>query len=286
MGASAVPGDGAGGGAVVPQDGIRAGRRSTVRATAPGPACRLLEQDVVSVRELPMAPTAHTIVISPHFDDAVLGCGDLIAATPGCTVLTVFSGVPSADLPAPDWDRRCGYARADEAMLAREREDSLALAELDAQALRLGLLDSQYTAPPGEAEMAALRDALAGALGLLQPRQVYLPMGLFHLDHVRVSDAGLHVGALSATSSLCQWFAYEEALYRRKPGLLQRRLVELLARGVQATPDPAAAPAGARKARAVACYASQLAALGQTAGQGDPGQPERYWRLRWDEGGA
>lgn len=220
-----------------------------------------------------MACATHTVVISPHFDDAVLGCGDLLAATPNCTVITVYSGVPPAGTPAPDWDRRCGFATADEAMLAREREDSVALAMLHAHALRLGLMDSQYEPPD---DSARLHDALAGALGLLQPQRVYVPLGLFHDDHRRVCDAALHIGVLSS----CEWLGYEEALYRRKPGLLQQRLAELLARGVMATPEPGPPPSGT-KTSAVAAYASQLRALGLQPGMGDAAQPERYWRLSW-----
>jgi len=221
-----------------------------------------------------MACASHTVVISPHFDDAVLGCGDLLAAMPGCTVITVYSGVPPAGTSAPDWDRRCGFATADEAMLAREREDSEALATLQAHALRLGLMDSQYASPD---DPVRLDDALAGALGLLQPQRVYMPLGLFHDDHRRVCDAALRIGALSS----CEWLAYEEALYRRKPGLLQQRLAELLARGVVATPEPGPPPSDGKKASAVAAYASQLRALGLQPGMGDPAQPERYWRLSW-----
>ena len=31
------------------------------------------------------------VMISPHLDDAVLGCGRFMAVHPGCTVITVFA---------------------------------------------------------------------------------------------------------------------------------------------------------------------------------------------------
>ena len=36
------------------------------------------------------------VVVSPHLDDAVLGCGLLLDAVPGTTVLTVFTGAPES----------------------------------------------------------------------------------------------------------------------------------------------------------------------------------------------
>ena len=43
------------------------------------------------------------VVVSPHLDDAVLGCGRFLAVHPGATVVTVFAGnppqYPRADAP-------------------------------------------------------------------------------------------------------------------------------------------------------------------------------------------
>ncbi|MCV5262168.1 PIG-L family deacetylase, partial [Escherichia coli] len=76
------------------------------------------------------------LVISPHLDDGVFGCGQLLAAHPGSTVLTVFAGVPEA-APAPEWDRRCGFTSAQAAMAARREEDRRALTRLAARPLWL-----------------------------------------------------------------------------------------------------------------------------------------------------
>jgi hypothetical protein len=46
--------------------------------------------------------------ISPHFDDVVLGCGKLLAASPGSTVFTVFSAIPKPGSRLTEWDRLCG----------------------------------------------------------------------------------------------------------------------------------------------------------------------------------
>ncbi len=49
---------------------------------------------------------ARVVVVSPHLDDAVLGCGQLLAAWPGATVVTVFAGKPAVyPTPQREWDR-------------------------------------------------------------------------------------------------------------------------------------------------------------------------------------
>ncbi|AMG89048.1 Hypothetical protein BB2849 [Bordetella bronchiseptica RB50] len=217
------------------------------------------------------------LVVSPHFDDAVFSCGGLLAATPGATVLTVFSGVPSVAAALPDWDRRCGFERADQAMQARQAEDRNALAELGASGLGLDLLDSQY--PGSEAMLARLPTVLAAAVQSIRPGALLIPLGLFDEDHVRVADAALAVRGLFDS---CDWLAYEEVLYRRRRGAVQARLTQLHGRKVYATPVALPGDArGASKTRAVAAYHSQLEPLGLVPGHGDDAAPERYWRLTW-----
>ncbi|MEI2415167.1 PIG-L family deacetylase [Orrella sp. JC864] len=218
------------------------------------------------------------LAVSPHLDDAVFSCGDLLARAGQACVLTVFAGdAPQGEL-STDWDRRCGFSSAAQAMAARREENRQALAALGAHEITLPWPDSQYRheAPAG------LREALRCALRSWRPDAVLVPLGLFHEDHWRASDALLRIGAEGMLAP-GRWWAYEEALYRRKPGLVQQRLAALLARGVAVTPAPhLSCPAHPSKRAAVAAYASQLAALGLGPGQGgDTMLPERYWRLDW-----
>ena len=55
------------------------------------------------------------VVVSPHLDDAVLGCSYLLAAHPGATVVTVFAGRPP-EYPSPmeRWDAICGFVEGDD----------------------------------------------------------------------------------------------------------------------------------------------------------------------------
>src|SRR5262245_15013796 len=121
------------------------------------------------------------IAISPHLDDAVLSCGRLLAAHPGSVVITVFAGMPRDASQQTDWDRRCGFANAAQALTRRREEDRLALATLQARPRWLDFVDSQYGESPGSSEMSL---ALAAELGELPNKPLLVPLGLFHSDHV------------------------------------------------------------------------------------------------------
>jgi LmbE family N-acetylglucosaminyl deacetylase len=210
------------------------------------------------------------LVISPHLDDAVFSCGDWVAAHPGATVMTVFAGVPGGTPECTPWDAACGFADAREAVAARRLEDGAALAMLSAKPLWLDFLDSQYLQTPGEDELS---EAMDGVLERTAPATVLVPAGLYHSDHAIVHKAVLR---LCRAQPQRHWIMYEDALYRRRAGRLQQRLAALLADGFCATPVAAEARHPGRKHAAIACYRSQLRALGKPA---DVVAPEGYWRL-------
>jgi LmbE family N-acetylglucosaminyl deacetylase len=221
------------------------------------------------------------LVISPHLDDAVLGCGAWLAAHPGSMVVTLFAGTPHDAGMLTPWDARCGFANARSAIAARREEDRRALACLGATPVWLDFCDSQYGDPPTVNELAA---PLQDALRRHAPARVLYPLGLYHSDHVLTHTACRL--ALAAVESFVESFVYEDALYRGMPGVLQGRLAELSAQKMQATPARLAPTQaheiaqGARaKAEAVQAYASQLRGFGP-GGYEDAAQPERCWRLQ------
>jgi len=226
---------------------------------------------------------ASELIISPHLDDAVLGCGHWLAAHPGTTVLTVFAGAPpDAAQRRTDWDGRCGFGDAAQAIAARRAEDAAALRRLRAEPLWLDFLDSQYGDSPDAGKLA---DALQARLQALSPRRLLLPLGLFHSDHQLCHEAACRAAQRLPTPPLL--LAYEDVGYRVMPGLLQRRLAALAEAGVAATPEPGDAAAddagwsacAAAKRAAVQAYASQWRALGRGMAA-DAEQPERRWRLQ------
>lgn len=219
-----------------------------------------------------MSPSLSSLtIVSPHLDDAVFSCGTLLERTPGATVVTVFAGTPR-DAPLTDWDRQCGFASAQAAMQARRTEDAKALAMLGASPVWLDLLDAQYG---GAYRPEDIERHLAPCLDRRRGGMVAVPLGLFHSDHQVVHEACLR---LHAGHPELEWLCYEDALYRRLPGLLQDRLASLLRSGWRLTPVIAPTSASGAKARAVRAYASQLRAFGE-GGYEDTDLPERLWRL-------
>jgi LmbE family N-acetylglucosaminyl deacetylase len=215
------------------------------------------------------------LVISPHLDDAVLSCGELLATRPGTVVLTVFAGTPRDGARSTDWDTRCGFRDAAEAMAVRRREDDAALAALGCTARRLSFCDAQYGETPSVDQLVqALRPLVED-----EPDGPLLyPLGLFHSDHRLVHEA---VRATLREGSPRAALAYEDSPYRGMRGVLQRRLAEFAAEGVDATPADEARPdakTAQAKARAVALYASQVRTFGP-GGLDDAARPERLWRL-------
>lgn len=215
------------------------------------------------------------LVISPHLDDAVFSCAELLARHPGAVVATVFTCIPPGFGRLTEWDALCGFHDAAQAVALRREEDRAALELLFARPVWLDFCDSQYEATPPQ---AVLSDALQDTLQREHPDTVLIPAGLFHSDHVLVHQAML---GLRRQHPGKNWLMYEEALYRRLPGLLQQRLVALFEAGVEATPIVLAGGGTEYiKWQAVQCYASQLRALtARTKGYADVRAPERYWRL-------
>lgn len=219
------------------------------------------------------------VVISPHLDDAVFGCGQLLSRHPGSVVITALAGPPASYDTITDWDAAAGFRPGDDVIAARRAEDRAALALLHARPVWLDFTDDQYGNSPSVALLARGLERAIIATGLTT---IYIPLGLFHHDHMLTHDAALHVLERHAGFA---WFGYEEPNYRLVPNLRSRRLQALLRAGIIATPTDAPSDAGRdAKRRAVAEYRSQLRALGSPGkpGTDDLFTPERYWRLSAD----
>ena len=221
-----------------------------------------------------LAGTARVVVISPHLDDGVLSCGDLLAQHPGSSVITIFAGRPDTYPSLTAWDRSSGFEPWDDAVLCRQQEDETALRVLHATPCWLPFLDAQYG---GAASVAEISSAIGRVLAELSDRVVVTPLGLYHSDHVLASDAAL--AALPHISPRA-WYLYEDALYRATPGAVAARVAVLQAAGIELEPAGSPPACSERKCTAVAAYRSQLRALREShGGYADVFQPEGYWRL-------
>jgi LmbE family N-acetylglucosaminyl deacetylase len=222
------------------------------------------------------------VVVSPHLDDAVLGCARFMAVNPGVTVVTVFAGNPGAyPEPMRTWDVQSGFGPGDDVMEVRRAEDRAALALVDATPVHLDFVEHTYN--PGDRPVTPelIADGLVAALRALDPTLVLVPFGLANPDHEVT-----HRGCMLARDRLPEpvsWWCYEDMGYKHIPGLLAWRVSSLFRRGLWPTPVcPAVDPSETRKQAAIAYYPSQLLALEDDWAIGAKlaaPAPEQFWRL-------
>lgn len=205
--------------------------------------------------------------ISPHLDDAVLGCAGFVQAHRGAFVVTVMAGRPAPGR-LTDWDGKCGFHEGDDVVRSRRREDENALRLLGARPVWLDFLDHQYAPEAPVAEVAA---ALAHASRDFDP--VAIPLGLGHGDHLVTAAACREVARLQPSKA---WFVYEDVIYRRTVGGTDAALAGLRAERFVLEPADFPVDMGAKR-RAIDAYASQLTGLGDLTD--DAYRPERYWTM-------
>ncbi|HEY7932225.1 MAG TPA: PIG-L family deacetylase [Solirubrobacteraceae bacterium] len=239
--------------------------------------------------------SSDTVILSPHFDDAVLSCWHVLACASEVLVVNVFAGEPPAGTLGW-WDRLAGATDSAATVRTRIEEDRQALALAGCKVVNLPFLDSQYRQSdqaPGEIVEALREVPVTGA-------QIYAPasLGDHHPDHAAVRAAALTLHAEGANL----------ALYADLPHATVFGWPRWVLDGSSAEPDPAselwatqlqttgiplermtvarhrlAAEDHARKLEAMRTYASQMAPLQEVFGSslGDP-QPlglEVDWRL-------
>jgi len=223
------------------------------------------------------------VIVSPHLDDAVLGCGNFMAAHPGAYVVTVFAGNPPAypTDPMRKWDVQSGFAPGDDVMETRRHEDDAALAVLGATPVHLEFVEHTYN--PGDRPVApeVLVDALAPAPATLNPTLVLAPFGLANPDH-DVTHRACMLARERLGADVAFWL-YEDNGYKHIPGMLAWRVSSLFRRKVWPTPVcPPTDPSETRKQEAIACYPTQLLALEDDWAIGAKlaaPAPEQFWRL-------
>jgi LmbE family N-acetylglucosaminyl deacetylase len=221
--------------------------------------------------------TGPLLVISPHLDDAVLSCGQLIKAKPGATIMTILAGFPSG--AHAGWSgQTTGLPMARDANLMRREEDRCATHVLGAQTVWIDIHAQEY-GPDASERLLAIREAIDSAVATTEARSVFVPLGVTHPDHVIVSDAAL----LAVVASSLESYVYMDMPYgQARPGEVRRRL-RRIARKFQI--DLVAPFAGdlQSKSEAVNAYSSQIKALRQGFGKTFNRvfvDPERYWRVR------
>jgi GlcNAc-PI de-N-acetylase len=223
-----------------------------------------------------MGPDA--VILSPHFDDAVLSCWHVLAGAGEVLVVNVFAGEPPAGALGW-WDRLAGATDSAAAVRARIEEDRQALARAGRAAVNLPFLDSQYR--QGDHAPGEIVEALRGVL--VAGARIYAPasLGDHHRDHTAVRSAALELHAEGANMTLYadlphatvdgwpRWVLNGSPLGADLAG--KRWMSQLQATGIPIERMTAAthrlpAEAHASKVEAVLTYRSQIAPLQRVFG--------------------
>ena len=190
------------------------------------------------------------VIVSPHFDDAVLSCWSLVDGEGNVDVITVFTAGPPPGI-VTDWDSDTGVDSATR-MGQRAEENRRALALAKRSPIDLGLLEGQYGGGGADVEV------LAGHLH--QADAVYVPAGI-GVIHVNQEHIALRDACLSVRPDCCLYADQPYSQFRRDPQLPQglgsgfeRRVIRLTGRQRE------------RKAQAVGSYAGEIDKLELTFG--------------------
>jgi len=196
-----------------------------------------------------------TVVVSTHFDDAVLSCFEPLA---GATVVTVLGGLPPEGVLGW-WDEQADVTDSRAHVERRREEDRCALALAVATPVHLDFPDGQYWRPWG---LRGLRrrawprgprlHELVAALSpyLTDAPSVFAPAGIDNPHHRLVRDAVLLLRP-------------EATLYADMPYAYRHGYDFPLASGPERVRREVTldAETAARKLEAARCYATQLPGL-------------------------
>lgn len=218
------------------------------------------------------------IYLSPHFDDAVLSCGGMIAGQTArnqqVLVFTICSGIPSATQPFSafahylhtTWNLEPGHV-----IQSRLEEDHAAMKCLGAEGFYAGFLDAIYRHPQAyvddetlfgriAAEDTLARDLSAMLIGCackFPTATWYAPLGIgHHVDH-----CGTYHAARRLLETGVSMVFYEDFPYVAVTGALQARLQEIAATGSLVSQVVGIEPTLERKIEAIKAYTSQLEVL-------------------------
>lgn len=208
-----------------------------------------------------------TLLLSPHLDDACLSASQFLAAQPNCDIVTVFAGAPDEPVMT-DYDAKCGFVSALDAIGSRRHEDQDAMARLQQTPIHWDYLDHQYRDTDGLPNFDQLVQQIVDtAVGY---DMVISCLGLLHPDHILLGNAVI----AAAPAIEADVYLWEDLPHRV---LHPEAVVDRLA-GIDATLEhPGIIGPVADKIRALVCYRSQM-------GTGDLDfnylcVPERFWKI-------
>jgi LmbE family N-acetylglucosaminyl deacetylase len=158
------------------------------------------------------------IALSPHFDDAALPVGGILAkSTHAKIVATFFSGKPDIKIKT-GWDKISGFSDSGTAVDTRVIENTKALAILGATNVSFGFLDHQYSNGKNNIELQiAIQEKIESVLDTHpENTNIYFPAyfgkGITHPDHLLVHNAALAIIKEKKYPQV-HWYMYEDIPY-------------------------------------------------------------------------
>ncbi|MDO8482724.1 MAG: hypothetical protein Q7S86_02810 [bacterium] len=169
-------------------------------------------------------PEDIAIILSPHFDDAVLSMGGFMAdRKKPLIVATFFTEKPPEPVQAI-WDSLSGFKNSDEAIAVRVEENVRALGRTGTHAINMKYLDFQYRHdrdPDSEEKILQSMEkdikTILDTFGTVENVSIYGPSefgpDITHPDHKLVHDAFFRVAREKSAQQNLRFFFYEDFPY-------------------------------------------------------------------------
>ncbi|MFA6460922.1 MAG: PIG-L family deacetylase [Candidatus Woesearchaeota archaeon] len=165
------------------------------------------------------------IILSPHFDDAVLSVGSIISEHHGPKYLLTFFSTPTITPQyLTHWDEMCGFTASVDAREIRTQENVNAAHWLGAKVINMDYVDNQYelrspldNSTIVEAIVKDIEKIIESTNGaqvtIIGPS--YFGEGFTHPDHLLVSQAFVQVLTTACYANATFYF-YEDLPYTHK----------------------------------------------------------------------
>jgi len=165
------------------------------------------------------------IVLSPHFDDAVLSIGGIIAEFDGPKYIVSFFSTPTTTTQYLTWwDEKSGFTKSTDARETREQENKNAAHLLGARVINLDYVDNQYeirSSSDSTSLVEAIKRDIEDIIGSMPNAQItivgpsYFGETFTHPDHLVVSKA-LVQAVQQARYANTHFYFYEDLPYTHK----------------------------------------------------------------------
>ena len=223
-------------------------------------------------------PPEPVIVISPHLDDGVLSCAQLIDASSDVMVVTVLAGAPNEHHEGYN-SKSTGEHFAPNAIKRRRAEDADAMSLLSSKFEWLDFLEGDYVDErPRVDDDYAIREEIIRVLREERPVSVISPLGLYHEDHILVSDVCLDI----ARQGGFEWYLYMDMPYGLAiPKTVSQRLAIVEKRVDLESLEPFSGNPDVKRL-SMKRYVSQYGPTRRSHRRGFRAAmkaPERYWRV-------